>query len=834
MDLRTNVLEREDGTASDTSNVMLDGSGNLIKRNELKELNLPYGDGVIANGFDPVTELHPNAEVIDIIENGSDELLLFIYLTDTISSNTYWVNKLYRVTDLNTDPISIEEIPMQTWESKGLFQDHPFGRANLNMIAINRNVTYTRVGKALYIAGEAAPNQTVSVSWRVGGTNFSETTEKPKVPSVLKYDGLSFYGAGVTNLNHPKNDYSRMSSVSGSDWMETSIPYYIDDLGQTCLGTSEILWVTESSSYVRVPNVVNVDPSVLTSKEEAVYHKCVNLVTRGGFVQPLAITQLGAVSNPPWSYVDNLMAFEMDKNLVDPTSYMDSSTYLPLKFTYGASSGSMSGIVEGTWLLIGIHVFGIVSRLYIDNISPSREVTITKWQSYIDGKWSDVARPVLMGAQIFGENNIAPPFSGLLMATYLSKYPTYDFMSILNKNSMSSLGIPVKLGVVENKDTAISKSNMSYNAPIDPTYRSTPSLLPSFQFSVLSHHLEDSYPESKVFLTTPTALQVTAMGNLLFTHDGDFVYRSSTDINMPVDVFDPFENFSVGSYEEGGKLVNILLTSEYIFISRERKTYLLAGSGVTLNISARDLIGYSPGSVSPSGGILVGGVPIIVSKSGIFAHTGGIQLTEVGLPVGPSITHDFYDIGIDLSKTATAEDPVNRRVYFMFQGTKGSFALMYDFLHSEWFKMDGLPKIIRINQESKMIGTDGTHLYIESDDYISGVNGFYKSNYLTAGEPSLKKQWHKLILFLVGSPTTEIEFDSNEDWGAGESEADSSDTLIVDKRYVVDMKSFAPSDSYARTVEITSKNKNKLLVNGYQVTFDFAQDDPVDENEDNE
>lgn len=826
LDLRTNVLEREDGTASDTSNVLLDGSGNLIKRNELKKLNLPFGSNV-------ETELPLGSEVLDIIEypyggrnHDEMELLLFVYcfFQDTSSSDPdVHINKLYRVVDLDTNPVTIEEIPMQSWASNSLFEDKPWGRANIFMVAVSSNITYTILNKSLYISGQSTPGQKIP--------SLSGNSTIPKIDNapILKYDGEVYHSAGVPSLG--LIDAPDSKTISPPERRMKLIPYYIDAKGiqhykesNTVIGTKV---TTLGNDFILAPCVINLD---ISSEEDHASYLCENTTTKGGALA------LGGV-NPSFPMVG------------DPTPMEDMESAFPMDIVVL----KITGVIEGGWYLFQGYQSPLICKMRVSKIiehsSTQYKVTIDDFRTYLGGRWEDFyITPSFDG-------NLPGYFfqgvgSGSLLAIYFNVGggSTYNYLSAksimggVGYESCDSTSVGLMIGwadvgpSVEYGTDEVTWPQLFNISKIGET--GTEDLYPSLSRKasgggrITSLRLEDFYPESLVLVNIPPSKQVSSLSDRLIVHDGDFVHISSIDgMLMSPEVINPFSNISVGTNLDGD-IQNIFPLSDMVLINRKYKSFAVSGNIITGNVSSREIYGDNFGSVSPTSIANMGNSPIFVTRSGIFMNEGQPKFVPIGLPVDYAITKDHYDIGIDLSKTRTFEDPVNRRVYFSFEGYKGSFVLVYDFLHSEWFKIDGLPKIVRIDTDSKMIGTDGEHLYVERDDYDEGVDAFYKSNYLTAGEPSLKKQWHKLILFLVGSPKTEIGFDSSEDWGKGESEADSSDTLIVDERFVVDMKSFAPSDSYSRTVEIESKGTNELLINGYQVTYDLAQDDPVDENDD--
>ena len=853
LDLRTNVLSREDGTASDTSNVLLDGSTNLIKRNELKKLNFPFGDGDVGNGFNPVTELHPDAKVLDVIEypyggrtHDQTELLLFVYLELEMEAapgnpSDVFINKLYRVTDLNTDPISIEEIPMQTWNSLPLYVGFAAGRANPFMVAIDKNVNYILINKSLYISGEAKEGQTIDFPG-IG------TLNKPDVAPSLKYDGEVWHSSGVVSLGLPHTEETADIPGGTDKYYAKLVNYYVDAKGVQHYREDESIIVDKHPSFASytVPCVLN---SAFNSDEDLISSICGSHTTRGGFFTSIAPYPIF----PPYS-PSNPQLISMD----DPSI----SSYFPLVFT-----SDNCQIVEGSWVYTNMASTQILLKMRVSKITQTVddpldssnnrwEVEVDDMMAFEEGNWvHKYGQPVMSASIMKNDTTLVTVLSGEVTAAYFSKKATFDFKccgaASVNQNTFEaySLTLPIIKGTYT-PQLLLDKGEYNnlttdYYWGMGSTFigvweDSVFSFFPSYMGEapinsrVTTSKYEDFYPEALSLTNMPPMGQIVRLGDRVLCHDGRFVYMSyNNGVLISPEVCDPFANISVGD-DRDGPIKNVWVSTEYAIINREKKSYLLAGSILTGNFSVREIQGDNFGSVSPTAITNMGNSPIFVSRNGIFLNEGQLRFTPIGLPIDPAIVKDSYDIGIDLSKTTSFTDPVNRRVYFSFTGSKGSFALMYDYLHSQWFKMDGLPHSLKINEEGKMIGTDGEHLFIESDTYDTGVDAFYKSNYLVAGEPSLKKQWHKLIMFLVGSPVTEIGFDSSEDWGKGTSEADCSDTLVVKDKYVVDMKSFAPSDSYSRTIEIESKGKNKLLVNGYQVTFDFVQDDPVDENEDNE
>ena len=799
LDLRSNILTRPDGSASDCSNVLLDESRNLIKRKEFEELEIPRGVDY------PTSQLHPDAKVVGLMEMG-DELLLLSYVKlENVDVNgivqDLHVMKLFRV--LSLYPVLLEEIPSQTALP---FYHDGIGWISLGLRAFTGSISYSERNGVLYFQGtDPVEGQDIIVPSPTPG-DPDITIPGDGLPLLLRYDGHSFHSAGTSDGVEYPQQLSDAGTLAGDNWYVRTFHFYIDNRGNQIYKENRTDILQSSSGTINIPAVTSdlLSPPLLllsgTFSPSLYAEYCRN--SRGGYFIPES-------SGSFWPFTGTPVY-----PIVVPCSKVN---LRPNTHVYVGPGGSYA--IDGG---------GVIARMLVSEVSDT-SVSISGIDIYFEGKWikaEEYTRPIsLPGVAGY-------PLSSTLMVAYASRYFTYDYKSLLTGQDGGWASARAFHSIPGWITGGFSGVTGTFNVPSPAasiggsTFGSNPILA--------SNILEDWYAEDVVKMNPPPMIQISEYGGIILGHDGDRVYFGDTSLGSSPDNFSPFNTFSVGK-EVQGKIKAIFSNDNFVSIHREFESFYLVGNILTGNFASRSFRRTGIGCSSSGSMLEMNGAAVFSSYRGIHFCSEGGSLEESSDNIEPLFTKDFYQITPDLSRVKGIMDRFSEYLFFYIPGSSGELVLAYSFYFNEWFKLDGMSfkggALVIQNSKSdhfkKLLYSDGVSLFLPIEGYVDGVDAKYISNYLTAGEPSLEKSWDKMIAFAVGSPNTEFVFNSKLDWGKTPQEISSEDTVIIEDQYCVELKSFSPNEAYSANVEIYSYGTNPLLLNGYEVTFEYDQDDPV-------
>lgn len=110
---------------------------------------------------------------------------------------------------------------------------------------------------------------------------------------------------------------------------------------------------------------------------------------------------------------------------------------------------------------------------------------------------------------------------------------------------------------------------------------------------------------------------VTNYQNLLVAYDDNALYYSDTTLGGSVEMLNGLSNL-VPPGEEYGKIVCVEGCEDFIFVSRERKNYVVVGDIVTGNIRIEEVNPEVLGAFSSRSAIAVLGGIVFVSRQGVF------------------------------------------------------------------------------------------------------------------------------------------------------------------------------------------------------------------------
>ena len=148
LDLRTNELYRQEGTASDCRNVRLDAHRRLVKREDLDAQDVPRS--AVGQATFEYDKLHRDAIIVGVMPYEDHKIIVTKIFKFNGASGSIFVNQYYKwIESTNT----IEWIPMNV----PLLDDTSRGFiANRGNIAINGRMQFKSIENILYFSGDYA------------------------------------------------------------------------------------------------------------------------------------------------------------------------------------------------------------------------------------------------------------------------------------------------------------------------------------------------------------------------------------------------------------------------------------------------------------------------------------------------------------------------------------------------------------------------------------------------------------------------------------------------------------------------------------------------------
>lgn len=218
LDLRTNPLTREEGTAQEADNVRSNSSKELVNREDFTALNVPRSTATVP--LDPAVALPEGTEILKMVQYKEEWILIckVLVVPVSVASPNNYRNKLYRY---DKDANTVEEIPLNTGN---MVDDATFGVYANYITPFDGKVSTLIDNNNLYFCSV--------------GNGFDSTTVLDQQyyakPSIYKYDGASWSLAGVYAQPSTINKDGG-SAAPGFSYIRR-VPFVIDDSNNVIFG----------------------------------------------------------------------------------------------------------------------------------------------------------------------------------------------------------------------------------------------------------------------------------------------------------------------------------------------------------------------------------------------------------------------------------------------------------------------------------------------------------------------------------------------------------------------------------------------------------------------
>jgi hypothetical protein len=287
---------------------------------------------------------------------------------------------------------------------------------------------------------------------------------------------------------------------------------------------------------------------------------------------------------------------------------------------------------------------------------------------------------------------------------------------------------------------------------------------------VMTYDWDDWYDTNDVKVIFPPVVGITAYAGLLVGFDRNALYFSASSLGGSTEMTSGNSNL-VPTGEEYGELVAACGTEDFLFVSRERRNYIIRGELTTGNVTVVEC------DVAVSGAINAravsnsfSGKVVFVNQSGIFACDGSGTIQEISkdirdlfldksedgnlfdsdnLKTRQEIVNDFSNFDGTFIKIALEE---HRGFIIVMTGRKtaggditNSNMLVYDTNDGSWYEFgsSGATSVETINGKIIQLGQSRT----EEDGVLYSTEQLVATNWVTLDKPSLEKQITQLKLY---------------------------------------------------------------------------------------
>jgi hypothetical protein len=306
---------------------------------------------------------------------------------------------------------------------------------------------------------------------------------------------------------------------------------------------------------------------------------------------------------------------------------------------------------------------------------------------------------------------------------------------------------------------------------------------------IISSDMSDWYDITRVKTTFPPVIGITAFNNLLVGFDRNAVYFTDITLGGSTEMVSGFSNIlPYGS--EYGDIVAVCGCEDFLFLSRERRNYVIRGELTTGNISITecDLPVLGAANARAVSNAFAGKI-IFMNKSGVWSVSSSGQITELSAPIrdlflGESVDGNPFDASVFKTKAQRLADAFDGGVFqFVLEPSRGliflltglrdatskniddSTILVHDANDGSWYEWDSSFATAIEVKEGALWCFAEDNLYTEDGVLRAGEQQLIIPQWLTQGAPSLEKQFLQ-VKFFGSFPTSAVKVSQQNNWQA--------------------------------------------------------------------
>jgi hypothetical protein len=294
--------------------------------------------------------------------------------------------------------------------------------------------------------------------------------------------------------------------------------------------------------------------------------------------------------------------------------------------------------------------------------------------------------------------------------------------------------------------------------------------LPRPILGVVTYDFDDWYDTTDVKVQFPNVVGITSYTGLLVGFDRNALYFSATSLGGSTEMTSGNSNF-VPTGEEYGPIVAICGTEDFLFVSRQRRNFILRGELSTGNISTLECDASVAGAINARAvSNSFSGRVVFVNKSGIFSVDGSGSVQEISkdiqdLFLDKSPDGNLFSVDNLKTKVEVEEDTFDGTfIKIALEETRGfilvmtgrfstgydlldSNMLVYDTADGSWyeFQSSGATSVECLNGKIVQLGQSRT----EEDGVLYSTVQLVATNWITLDRPSMEKQVKQVKMYGV-------------------------------------------------------------------------------------
>lgn len=301
-------------------------------------------------------------------------------------------------------------------------------------------------------------------------------------------------------------------------------------------------------------------------------------------------------------------------------------------------------------------------------------------------------------------------------------------------------------------------------------------------------------------------------------------YWSDLGVGSTVETFPPFNVDKVGVSMDG-EISGVFGASDNVIVLKERQIYYVNGNLGVSSYRIRSALTNEIGCVSYRSIVGVLGGCLFMSNRGLYLAKLGSMPIEVSDIIEPLFRRSS-DLNLSLAKTVhdNAEEKLYIHVPYISAPTT-SLIVMFDYLHKEWFLLDGINGISGICMfVDDLYHADSTKLYIRSSSYNDDgvkINGYWKSGWEDQGFPTVTKKWKKVSVITTDVITWDANIKSQIDWDISVDDTDETLSIVGP---MTDEISLNQAQKKSMRIEIGNDVLNQgIHITGYEIEVESTQ-----------
>jgi len=576
LDVKTNRLYRQEGTASDCRNVMLDHSRNLVKRPDFDTITPPRGtDGEVGEFLD---KLPFHAVIVDMVPYETYFVLVTLINIGTLPLDNRYVNKFYKwFPSSNT----VEFIPFN--QETSVTSEEGQIREGA-MVNIDGKCHYVNQENILYMVGHNPKTNSSDFTYdKVAALN--------DLTSVHAFDGKVITRAGCPQSVSDTTKDVGSQSATNNEYIRL-VPFKIDDKGRWTFGN----YSTHLSNYTLSGPAYMQKFTIPWASYEYKYENEVFFV--------------------PTNTQNMLSTDSVALRTAQCTIYEPSGTYRGASINKGQYLYSVkrydSFTPAGPTPTRSSTTFEIY-RCTIEDFTLGSPDTVVLGEFKIynseTGQWDD---------SLNFRTTSGKACSNILMAVYSSDEFAYgfDFKLVM---AWATDGVDLLDNFPTTKGSS-SITSANFTSPL----------------LFIQESFADTYDEETVKLVPPKANSITNYATALLITDHDNLYFSDLSVGGGIESFTPFDTFPVGSSKRG-RIKGVFANETFLTVFREQEAYYISGNIFLQNYRVQSYYSTRIGLSDPRGMLELNGSGIFPSSRGFYVCGQGAQMNEISDQLDPHL-----------------------------------------------------------------------------------------------------------------------------------------------------------------------------------------------------